>query len=504
MSSNSVKLDSAKKCYRRFGYLSHANVVRNAPETVREFDNVCNVCALAKITKTSVPRLAETRAEEKLERVFIDVVGLFRVEPSGFWFCIVFADQYTEFLFVDLLKAKSESLASLKKIVFSVGTPKKVRQHNAKGILSEQFKMFCLDASILQEKTIPATPQQNGLAESRSNSLLEMARCLLIESGLPKMIWGAAITHATRTGNLVVRQGEEKCPAEQKRGIKPKLSISKLLFLVAQSSWGSGTEMSANMNPRHWKKIFGLHRRRQRIPGVRTQHTQGYGSSRWDHQGVRSRLNPWQHRDARPTIWGVTATWDPALRWWSSRLWQERVAGHIYCNEGGRAWCREREHSRNDTETRCLRCWGSSTGWRIYGNMRDSKRLWSTARQWKGELRTVRDSWFLWRGVEQADRAELRRGTRARNIPHFLKEVRTHLAVTEVDYVEPKTVYEAKHGDDWDQWNRAMLGEFKALQDNETWNQIRPPTDRDVILANRCTKWNWDTVVKWTYKKHAM
>ena len=31
---------------------------------------------------------------------------------------------------------------------------------------------------------------------------------------------------------------------------------------------------------------------------------------------------------------------------------------------------------------------------------------------------------------------------------NFFGEVKTHLVVTEGDYVEPKTVYEAKHGDD--------------------------------------------------------
>ena len=99
------------------------------------------MCALAKITKTPVPRVAETQAEEKLERVFTDVMGPFRVESlSGFRFCIVFADQYTKFVFVDLLKAKSEALASLKKFVLSVRTPKKLRQDNAKELLSEQFK----------------------------------------------------------------------------------------------------------------------------------------------------------------------------------------------------------------------------------------------------------------------------------------------------------------------------------------------------------------------------
>ena len=58
-----------------------------------------------------------------------------------------------------------------------------------------------------------------------------MARCLLIDSGPPKMMWTAAILRATRIRNLVVRRGEEKCPAELMRGIKPKLSISKLSVL---------------------------------------------------------------------------------------------------------------------------------------------------------------------------------------------------------------------------------------------------------------------------------
>ena len=147
------------------------------------------MCALAKITKALVPRVAETQAKEKLERVFTDVMGPFRVESlSGFQFCIVLADQYTKFVFVDSLRAKSEALASLKKLVLSVGTPKKLRQDNAKEFLSDQFKMYCLDAGILQEKTIPETPQQNGLAERRNMTLLEMARCLLIDSCLPKMM----------------------------------------------------------------------------------------------------------------------------------------------------------------------------------------------------------------------------------------------------------------------------------------------------------------------------
>ena len=88
--------------------------------------------------------------------------------------------------------------------------------------------MYCLDAGILQEKTLPETPQQNGIAERCNSTLLEMARSLLIDSVLPKMMWGTAILHATSIRNLGLKRGEEKCPAELMRGIEPKLSISKL------------------------------------------------------------------------------------------------------------------------------------------------------------------------------------------------------------------------------------------------------------------------------------
>ena len=115
MSSNSLKLESRKKWHIQFGHLNQADMVKNAPETVGELDYVYNVWALAKITKTPVQRVTETQPEEKLERVFTDVMGLFRVESqSGFPICIVFADQYTNFVFVDFLKAKSEAVARLK------------------------------------------------------------------------------------------------------------------------------------------------------------------------------------------------------------------------------------------------------------------------------------------------------------------------------------------------------------------------------------------------------
>ena len=60
--------------------------------------------------------------------------------------------------------------------------------------------------------------------------------------------------------------------------------------------------------------------------------------------------------------------------------------------------------------------------------------------------------------------------------------------MTEGNYVELKTVHEAKQADKWDQWYRAMNDEVKALQENETGDLERPPTEGDIIPG------------KWVYK----
>ena len=104
-------------------------MARNASETVKNLDDVCNVHALAKVTKTPVARVAETRSEEKLEMVFYCCDKPLIVESlSGFRICIVFADQYTRFLFLDSIKENQEAMAGLKHFVLSMVTLKKLRQ----------------------------------------------------------------------------------------------------------------------------------------------------------------------------------------------------------------------------------------------------------------------------------------------------------------------------------------------------------------------------------------
>ena len=59
--------------------------------------------------------------------------------------------------------------------------------------MSNQFEEFIKDRGIKRRLTIPHTPQQNGIAEKKNRTLLETARCLMVQSGLPNRFWGEAV-----------------------------------------------------------------------------------------------------------------------------------------------------------------------------------------------------------------------------------------------------------------------------------------------------------------------
>ena len=53
------------------------------------------------------------------------------------------------------------------------------------------------------EKTIPGTPQQNGVAERMNRTLNECARSMRLHVGLPKTFWADAVS----TAAYLINQG---------------------------------------------------------------------------------------------------------------------------------------------------------------------------------------------------------------------------------------------------------------------------------------------------------
>ena len=54
------------------------------------------------------------------------------------------------------------------------------------------FYEFCKSQEIVNQYTMPSTPQQNGVAERRNRTLMDMVRSMLANAGLPLFLWTEA------------------------------------------------------------------------------------------------------------------------------------------------------------------------------------------------------------------------------------------------------------------------------------------------------------------------
>jgi len=73
------------------------------------------------------------------------------------------------------------------------------------------------------------TSEQNGVAERKNCSLVESARCMLINSGLSESFWAEAIAYANDIGNAAPTKALDKISSnELLTGIKPSVSCFKV------------------------------------------------------------------------------------------------------------------------------------------------------------------------------------------------------------------------------------------------------------------------------------
>ena len=73
---------------------------------------------------------------------------------------------------------------------------KKFRTDNGGEYEDTRFKKFCYEHGIRMERTVPGTPQHNGVAERMNRTLTERVKSMRIQSGLPKLFWVEAVNTA--------------------------------------------------------------------------------------------------------------------------------------------------------------------------------------------------------------------------------------------------------------------------------------------------------------------
>ncbi|KAG8381639.1 hypothetical protein BUALT_Bualt06G0142500 [Buddleja alternifolia] len=194
---------------------------------------VCESCLEGKMTKRPFKGKGN-RATQLLELIHTDVCGPMNIQArGGFEYFITFIDDYSRYGYVYLMKHKSETFEKFK--VFKADVENRLDKHikslrSDRGgeYLSREFLDFLTANGIRSQLTAPGTPQQNGVAERRNRTLMEMVRSMMSHATLPSSFWGYALETAAYLLNLVPSKSVPKTPVELWIGRKPKINYLRI------------------------------------------------------------------------------------------------------------------------------------------------------------------------------------------------------------------------------------------------------------------------------------
>ncbi|KAK1585961.1 hypothetical protein QYE76_016661 [Lolium multiflorum] len=198
-------------------------------------DRVCRACVEGKMHDSPHPSKTIISSKRILELLHVDLFGpVTHASLGAKKHCLVIVDDYSRYTWVYFLKTKDET----QQIFIDFATEVQ-RQHNLliMAIRSDngsEFKNYTLndflsDEGIRHQYSAAYTPQQNGVAERKNRTLMDMARSMMAEYKSRYNFWAEAISTACHSSNrLYLRKGLNKTPYEILTGNKPNISYFKV------------------------------------------------------------------------------------------------------------------------------------------------------------------------------------------------------------------------------------------------------------------------------------
>lgn len=194
----------------------------------------CIPCIKGKQARSPFPSEG-SRASQLLEIIHSDICGPMEVNSLGnARYFLTFTDDFSRKVCVFTIKSKSECLDKFKEYKSYVENRlntkiKTLRTDNGTEYTSKNFTDYLKLHGIKHQTSIPYTPQQNGLSERMNRTLLEKARCMLINANLQKNLWAEAVrTAAYIINRSPTRALNYKTPEEVWSGCKPDLSHMRI------------------------------------------------------------------------------------------------------------------------------------------------------------------------------------------------------------------------------------------------------------------------------------
>ena len=231
--------ESSMLWHRRLGHISIERIKKLVNDGIlstldfADFETCVN-CINGKQTNKS--KKGAKRSTNLLEIIHTDIYCPDMDANSPKYF-ITFIDDYSRYMYLYLLRSKDEVLDAFKVFKAEVenqyGKHIKIVRSNKGGEYygkyteNEQapgaFAKFLQENGIVAQYTMPGSPDQNGVAERRNRTLMDMVRSMRSNTKLPQYLWTETLKTAVYILNRVPTKVVSKTPFESFKGWKPSL-----------------------------------------------------------------------------------------------------------------------------------------------------------------------------------------------------------------------------------------------------------------------------------------
>ncbi|GJU19465.1 zinc finger, CCHC-type containing protein [Tanacetum coccineum] len=190
---------------KRIDKLQHDGLLDSTD--IKSFEK-CVACMSGNMARKPYSHQVE-RAKDLLGLIHTDVCGPFNImSRQGAYYFITFADDFSRYGYVYLLKHKHDVFETFKvfqkEVENQLGkTIKSLRSDRGGEYMSQEFLDHLKDHEIIAHRTPPYTPQHNGVSEMRNRTLLDMVRSMMTQTTLPKSFWDYSLESAARILNMV-------------------------------------------------------------------------------------------------------------------------------------------------------------------------------------------------------------------------------------------------------------------------------------------------------------
>ncbi|KAM1053550.1 hypothetical protein ACFX2I_000976 [Malus domestica] len=246
---SSQTTDQAQLWHHRYGHLSwhglkvlqQKKMVKGLPQFAAS-QKVCEDCLVGRQQRDPFPKESMWRASEALQLVHADICGPINpISNSNKRYLITFIDDFSRKIWVYFLAEKSEAFGMFKAYKARVEKEtgafiRSLRTDRGGEFTSHEFASFCRENGIHRQLTTAYTPQQNGVAERKNRTIMNMVRSMLSAKQIPKSFWPEATNWAVHVLNrcptLAVKN---KTPEEAWNGRKPSVDHFRIFGCIAHA-----------------------------------------------------------------------------------------------------------------------------------------------------------------------------------------------------------------------------------------------------------------------------